>query len=162
MAKLTRGFAMYKELGQRIREQRLQAGINQTQLGKVIGVSYQQLQKYETGQNRIPIHRLLKAAEVLNVSSGQLIGVEVIHIPQRMMQLQKEVGELEKDLAKWGGICTEYLDEIETLKDLCKQKDESIDYYASEMRNYRSLYYQEVEDFDNEVNKTWWRRLCGI
>jgi len=51
----------------KIKEYRKAAGINQTKLGEEIGVSYQQMQKVESGKNRIAAGRLYKAAKVLGV-----------------------------------------------------------------------------------------------
>jgi transcriptional regulator with XRE-family HTH domain len=40
-------------IGQRIREARIAAKLSQDDLGNMLGVSYQQIQKYESGQSRI-------------------------------------------------------------------------------------------------------------
>jgi transcriptional regulator with XRE-family HTH domain len=40
-------------IGQRIRQRRLEMHVSQTELGECINVSYQQIQKYETGVNRV-------------------------------------------------------------------------------------------------------------
>ena len=42
-----------KHLGQKIRELRHQRGISQTELGGAVGISFQQIQKYESGGNRV-------------------------------------------------------------------------------------------------------------
>jgi transcriptional regulator with XRE-family HTH domain len=56
------------EVGQRIKIQRLSAGLSQTKLGENIGVTFQQVQKYEKGANRVGIGRLTRIARALNVS----------------------------------------------------------------------------------------------
>jgi len=56
------------EVGQRIKIQRLSAGLSQTKLGENVGVTFQQVQKYEKGANRVGIGRLTRIARVLNVS----------------------------------------------------------------------------------------------
>ena len=56
------------EVGLRIRFYRLNAGMSQTQLGERIGVTFQQVQKYENGSNRVGAGRLTQIAEALNVS----------------------------------------------------------------------------------------------
>ncbi len=56
------------EVGQRIKIQRLVAGLSQTELGENIGVTFQQVQKYEKGANRVGIGRLTRIARALNVS----------------------------------------------------------------------------------------------
>lgn len=52
-------------VGRRLREARLLAGFSQGQLGKHIGVTFQAVQKYETGENRLSASRLLAVAEFL-------------------------------------------------------------------------------------------------
>ncbi len=42
-------------------------GISQTELGRKIGVTFQQIQKYENGKNRVGSGRLFKIASVLDV-----------------------------------------------------------------------------------------------
>ena len=58
------------EVGQRIRIQRLAAGLSQSELAERIGVTFQQVQKYEKGMNRVGAGRLTKIARVLNVAVG--------------------------------------------------------------------------------------------
>jgi transcriptional regulator with XRE-family HTH domain len=55
------------EIGQRVRALRLQRGLSQTELGQLISVTFQQVQKYEKGANRISAGRLQRIAEVLGV-----------------------------------------------------------------------------------------------
>jgi transcriptional regulator with XRE-family HTH domain len=55
------------EIGQRVRTLRLERGLSQTELGKLISVTFQQVQKYEKGMNRISAGRLQRIAEVLGV-----------------------------------------------------------------------------------------------
>jgi transcriptional regulator with XRE-family HTH domain len=55
-------------VGQNIRIARLQKGLSQTELGSRIGVTFQQLQKYEKGANRVGASRLHQIADVLGVS----------------------------------------------------------------------------------------------
>lgn len=55
------------EVAKRVRALRLQRGISQTELGGILDVTFQQVQKYETGTNRISAGRLQQIAEVLDV-----------------------------------------------------------------------------------------------
>jgi transcriptional regulator with XRE-family HTH domain len=55
------------EIGRRVRTLRLQRGLSQTELGTLIKVTFQQVQKYEKGTNRISAGRLQRIAEVLTV-----------------------------------------------------------------------------------------------
>jgi transcriptional regulator with XRE-family HTH domain len=52
-------------VGQRLREARLLAGLSQNQLGAHVGVTFQAVQKYESGENRLSASRLLSVAEFL-------------------------------------------------------------------------------------------------
>ena len=54
-------------VGQRLRLRRKLAGLSQTELGEKIGVTFQQLQKYESGANRISASRLFDLSRVLDV-----------------------------------------------------------------------------------------------
>jgi transcriptional regulator with XRE-family HTH domain len=54
-------------VGQRIREFRKAANLSQTQLADHIGVTFQQVQKYEKGTNRVGAGRLMHIARALNV-----------------------------------------------------------------------------------------------
>ena len=54
------------EIGRLIRARRLLAGLSQTELANSIGVTFQQLQKYEKGGNRVAPGRLYRIAEKLN------------------------------------------------------------------------------------------------
>lgn len=51
-----------EKVGARIRELRLERGKSQTELGVALGVSYQQVQKYESGENRVSASRIVEIA----------------------------------------------------------------------------------------------------
>jgi transcriptional regulator with XRE-family HTH domain len=53
--------------GERLRLARQLAGMSQQQLGAALGVSFQAVQKYEIGENRLSAGRLVKAAAYLGV-----------------------------------------------------------------------------------------------
>jgi transcriptional regulator with XRE-family HTH domain len=65
-----------REVGDRIRAQRQAAKFTQTALADELGVSFQQVQKYEKGVNRVGAGRLTKIAHALGVPIGALLGVE--------------------------------------------------------------------------------------
>src|SRR5215471_20592259 len=64
------------EIGQRVRALRLQRGLSQTELGNLISVTFQQVQKYEKGANRISAGRLQRVAEVLGVPVAYFFAAE--------------------------------------------------------------------------------------
>src|ERR1700674_5256138 len=55
------------DVGRRIRAQRLLCHMSQTELGNRVGITFQQVQKYEQGVNRVGAGRLARIAEVLSV-----------------------------------------------------------------------------------------------
>jgi transcriptional regulator with XRE-family HTH domain len=57
-------------VGGRIRLRRVQLGLSQTVLGARIGVSFQAVQKYESGDIRISASRLFETAQALQVAPG--------------------------------------------------------------------------------------------
>lgn len=54
-------------VGARIRHRRAIVGLNQTELALKVGVTFQSIQKYERGTNRVSASRLQEIAEVLGV-----------------------------------------------------------------------------------------------
>ncbi len=59
--------AIDKKLGQRVRTRRLEIGMSQEKLAELLGVTFQQVQKYEKGVNRIAASRLHDIAASLDV-----------------------------------------------------------------------------------------------
>jgi len=54
-------------VGKRIRHRRWLIGMTQQQLAEAVGIKFQQIQKYETGANRVSASRLWDIAEALEV-----------------------------------------------------------------------------------------------
>ena len=54
-------------VGKRIRHRRWLVGMTQQQLAESVGIKFQQIQKYETGANRVSASRLWDIADALNV-----------------------------------------------------------------------------------------------
>jgi transcriptional regulator with XRE-family HTH domain len=54
-------------VGKRIRHRRWMLGLTQQQLGNRVGIRFQQIQKYETGANRVSASRLWQIADALEV-----------------------------------------------------------------------------------------------
>jgi transcriptional regulator with XRE-family HTH domain len=59
-------------VGRNVRVWRMAKGLSQAQLAIRLGVTFQQVQKYETGGNRIPTGRLVKLAAILGVPIAAL------------------------------------------------------------------------------------------
>ena len=54
-------------VGKRIRQRRWLAGMTQQKLAELVGIKFQQIQKYETGANRVSASRLWDIADALDV-----------------------------------------------------------------------------------------------
>lgn len=57
-----------KHISSRIRMRRLQLGMSQEELARALNITFQQVQKYEKGVNRVSAGRLLEIANLLSVS----------------------------------------------------------------------------------------------
>ncbi len=57
-------------VGKRIRHRRWMVGMTQQQLAEKVGIKFQQIQKYETGMNRVSASRLWDISEALDVKVG--------------------------------------------------------------------------------------------
>ncbi len=73
-SKRTRANEVDVRVGQIIRTLRLALNMSQTDLGRKIGVTFQQIQKYEKGSNRCAAGRMSEIARVLNVDPGCFFG----------------------------------------------------------------------------------------
>ncbi len=72
-------------VGKRIRARRHAMGLSQTELGEAIGVKFQQIQKYETGANRVSASRLWAVAEKL--------GVDVVYFFEGIRRDEEALGK---------------------------------------------------------------------
>jgi transcriptional regulator with XRE-family HTH domain len=54
-------------VGSRVRMRRMLVGLSQEKLGERLGLTFQQVQKYEKGSNRVSASRLYQMAQILNV-----------------------------------------------------------------------------------------------
>lgn len=59
-------------VGQNLREARIKADVSQEKLGDIVGVSFQQIQKYESGKNRISASKLVDIANALGIELEEL------------------------------------------------------------------------------------------
>jgi transcriptional regulator with XRE-family HTH domain len=60
-------------VGARIRDRRVMMGLSQEAVAVAIGISFQQLQKYEYGSNRVSVSRLCDIAKVLEVDPAYFL-----------------------------------------------------------------------------------------
>jgi transcriptional regulator with XRE-family HTH domain len=91
-----------RALALRIRERRVMLGLTQKQMADRIGVTYQQVNKYEQGANRISVARLFAIAEGLGVHPAELITGLELKLPmiqqaparRRLLQLATAFAQL--------------------------------------------------------------------
>jgi transcriptional regulator with XRE-family HTH domain len=68
-------------VGARIRTRRRTAGFSQTQLAESLGITFQQVQKYERGANRVSASMLVRIAAKLETSVAALVGEDGVPAP---------------------------------------------------------------------------------
>ena len=95
-------------LGRRIRLRRRHLRLTQSDLGARLDVSYQQIQKYERGVNRISFSTLVRVAETLECRVADLIGdlddPSVASVPITAAASQIAASEMNELLSAYGGI----------------------------------------------------------
>lgn len=85
-------------VGARVRELRVRAGLSQQGLARRVGLSFQQIQKYEKGSNRMGASRLIEIAAVLDTPIETLFdGLDSESVPA---EPDREDAELDRDAAK--------------------------------------------------------------
>jgi transcriptional regulator with XRE-family HTH domain len=82
------------EVGQNLRQARLARGYSQTELGEALGISFQQVQKYERGTNRLSASRLVRAARFLRIGCADLLPPEDQHQTPPIVNRLAEVSGL--------------------------------------------------------------------
>ena len=106
-------------VGQRLREQRIRAGISQEKIADCTGVTFQQIQKYEMAKNRVSASRLYQFSRILNVDIGYFFdGFESSEI-QNMSKGLSDAGQhvygiedfkdREKQIKKEGKVLKHYM-----------------------------------------------------
>lgn len=86
-----------KSIGLKIRAARLSVGWSQMKLAEKIGVTYQQLQKYESGVSQLTVRRLRQFCDILGLPFGYFLEDEIHHKTSESKMLY---GELSKDELK--------------------------------------------------------------
>jgi transcriptional regulator with XRE-family HTH domain len=81
-----------RKLGEKIRTRRVVAGMSQAELGKALGITFQQIQKYEKGVNRVSAVRLEQIAKALgeSISYFQTEGHTVSKAGQELQTLMTD------------------------------------------------------------------------
>ncbi len=86
------------EIGSKIRKRRKELGLSQTKLAYYIGISYQQLQKYEKADTLLTVEKLIMIASALDVQIGYFLERSSEEPPIERATTEKESEkESEKD-----------------------------------------------------------------
>jgi len=75
MGRLNRDGLIDKKIGAVVRLRRVKLGMSQSELGRALGVSFQQIQKYEQGANSIASARIPDLCRTLEITPNELFGV---------------------------------------------------------------------------------------
>lgn len=85
-------------VGARVRELRIRAGLSQSALAEALGVSFQQIQKYEKGTNRMGASRLIQVAKGLGVPVMELFdGVTSERVAVKDVALDRDASKVARD-----------------------------------------------------------------
>ena len=79
-----------KDMGLKIKQLRQQAGLSQEKLAEMVGVTFQQVQKYENGQTTLNVTKLQVIAQALKISVVEFFNDE----PTEHVRLTSEEDEL--------------------------------------------------------------------
>lgn len=96
--------AMDLQIGQAIKALRVAQEMSQTALSASLGVSFQQLQKIESGKNRISASALVVICKALNISPmdilGPLVGerTETSGLAAQVASLKKQLSDIKTDV----------------------------------------------------------------
>ena len=82
-------------IGNKIRTRRHALGINQTDLGKKLGVTFQQVQKYEKGSNKIVASKLFKLSSEMDVPMSYFFEdlTQIYDTDSKALKMQEDPSE---------------------------------------------------------------------
>lgn len=72
MPRLTKDFDLEQMIGKHLRKARKRRGLSGMELAVLMGVSFQQVHKYERGENRVTVSYLLLLSDTLKISASKL------------------------------------------------------------------------------------------
>ena len=94
-----------RHVGNRVRMQRILLNMSQEKLGEALGITFQQVQKYESGHNRVSASRLFDISRVLNCPIAyffedigpETTGVRTTPAARSAEDLAEEVADIDAD-----------------------------------------------------------------
>jgi transcriptional regulator with XRE-family HTH domain len=103
MGQLDRSDTIDASVGARLRQRRKTLGMSQARLAEALGVTFQQIQKYEKGANRISASTLVRAARALECPVSTLLcdeGADAEHAPLATLLMTPGAEDLLKSYAQ--------------------------------------------------------------
>lgn len=100
------GILSSKAIGEKVKFRRQDIGMSQERLAEILGVSYQQVQRYESGRNKISVERVQQIAAALAVPVSFFFGNEfsqIVAVPLYHYTPSDEVKTLLKYFEKISG-----------------------------------------------------------
>ena len=94
----------YRDLGQALRVARGKAGRTQEEIAEYLDVTFQQIQKYETGKNRIPVDSLVNLADFLEVPVATFIEPSADDTHFQALASQLSAPEFHALIEAWGSL----------------------------------------------------------
>jgi transcriptional regulator with XRE-family HTH domain len=96
--------SFYRDLGRNLGAARIASGKSQMEIAEHLDVTYQQVQKYERGTDRITIHRLIRLADFLEVPLLQFIAPSESDSEFQSLFSKFSHKEFRTFMEAWGGI----------------------------------------------------------
>jgi len=108
-------------IGAKLRARRTMMGMSQEVLGQAVGVTFQQVQKYERGTNRIVVSRLYQFSKILNVPITYFFeGLDQALSPQKLAAQEDQASYDAEPLITKSGV--ELLKRFSLITDPAKRK----------------------------------------
>ncbi len=131
-------------VGTRLKARRILAGLSQEKLAEALGVTFQQVQKYENGANRVGASRLFNIGKVLGVSVGYFFdgygSGPLLSVAEEQSTLGEKLGMTVDMVNSPENVPVDILSRKETL-DLIKA------YYAIDDKDLRAKVLSMVQGF---------------
>ncbi len=105
-------------IGANVKKYRTLAGISQQQVGNILNVTFQQVQKYENGKNRISASKLVIIANKLGISINDLCNTEApkkAEINRDALEIMKNFNGLSQRDKDFLIMCAKHLNKNEIL-----------------------------------------------
>jgi len=99
----TRETAIDVAMGETLKLHRRAAGLSQSELGQAVGITFQQIQKYESGRNRLSVSRLFQLAGALGIAPSDLVANLEEQVKSTEGSFEASHRERLKFLASWDG-----------------------------------------------------------